>query len=90
MNINKINKIAQDNIAHDDKKNLKSAKGFKRIDLLLDIVNKKNLNDKDTNKLIDAFEKLGVKICFSKNDKLVAIPKEFKKALMLNKNKNVK
>lgn len=30
------------------------------------------------------------KICFSKNDKLVAIPEEFKKALMLNKNKYVK
>jgi acyl-CoA thioesterase FadM len=25
------------------------------------------------------------KICFSKNDKLVAIPKKFKEALMLNK-----
>lgn len=30
------------------------------------------------------------KICFSKNDKLVAIPEEFKKAFMLNKNKNAK
>ena len=30
------------------------------------------------------------KICFAKNGKLVAIPEEFKKALMLNKNKYVK
>ena len=30
------------------------------------------------------------RICFSKNDKLVAIPEEFKEALILNKNKNVK
>lgn len=30
------------------------------------------------------------KICFGKDGKLVAIPEPFKKALMLNKNKNVK
>jgi acyl-CoA thioesterase FadM len=30
------------------------------------------------------------KICFSKNGKLVAIPEQFKEALMLNKNKYVK
>jgi len=66
MNINKINKIAQDNIAQDDEKNLKfkSVKGFKRIRLLIDVINENKLNDKDTNKLIDAFEKLGVEICF--------------------------
>ena len=59
MNIKKINKIAQDN-----KKSLEGVEGFKRIAELLDIADENELNDDDTNKLIDAFEELGVKISF--------------------------
>lgn len=64
MDINKINKIAQDN-----EKKLESVKGFKRISELLDIADENKLNDDDTINLIDAFEKLGVKICFKTNKK---------------------
>lgn len=54
-----IKKIAQEN-----KERLESVEGFKRIAELLDIADENKLNDDNTNKLIDAFEELGVKICF--------------------------
>jgi hypothetical protein len=54
-----IKKIAQEN-----KERLESVEGFKRIAKLQDIADENELNDDDTNKLIDAFEELGVKISF--------------------------
>jgi hypothetical protein len=59
MNINKIYIIAQKN-----KERLESVEGLKRIGKLIDIADENELNDEDTNKLVDCFEELGVETSF--------------------------
>ena len=56
-------------IAKANKYRLESKEGFVRAHELLDIAEENKLNEDDTNKLIDAFEKLGVEICFKTNKK---------------------
>lgn len=56
-------------IANDNKDRFKSKEGFARTNELLKIAKEKKLNEDDTNNPIDAFEELGVEICFKTNKK---------------------
>lgn len=51
-------------IARDNKDRLGSKEGYARVSDLLDLAGINNLNENETDKLADAFEKLGVKISF--------------------------